>query len=89
MMDLTTKGADPVNDHGVDISPFDNFIFLTVARTLRRFAKFAAMTNPVQIQWPTPIVPLTFNYISQPHKGGRTSAQETRARRSSADTIPS
>jgi hypothetical protein len=89
MMDLITKGADPVNDHGVDISPFDNFIFLTVARTLRKFAKFAAMTNPVQIQWPTPIMPLTFNYISQPHKGGRTSAQETRARRSSADTIPS
>jgi hypothetical protein len=66
--DTVNKGLNPVEKGGVDIPPFDNFIFLPVARTLRKFIKIAAMNNKYEVQWLAPIPPLSFNHISQPDK---------------------
>jgi hypothetical protein len=48
--DTVNKGLNPVEKGGVDITPFDNFIFLPVARTLRKFIKIAAMNNKYEVQ---------------------------------------
>jgi hypothetical protein len=63
MTDTVNKGLNPVEKGGVD-----NFIFLPVARTLRKFIKIAAMNNKYEVQWPALIPPLSFNHISQPDK---------------------
>ncbi|KAI2463536.1 hypothetical protein F4781DRAFT_117785 [Annulohypoxylon bovei var. microspora] len=64
LMECITKGTDPKNAPGVDVTPFDGFIFLPTARTLM---KFIHMVN-MNIAWPPPIVPLRFNYLHAPHK---------------------
>jgi hypothetical protein len=67
MTDTINKGLNPI-EKGVDITPFDDFIFFPVARTLRKFIKIAAMSNKFDSPWPPPIPPLSFYCISQPDK---------------------
>jgi hypothetical protein len=68
MTDTVNKGLNPMEKGGVEVTPFDDFIFLLVACTLRKFIKIAAMSNKFDVQWPAPIPPLSSYYLSQPDK---------------------
>jgi len=67
-LDLITKGVKPMQGSGVDITPFDDFIYLPVARTLLKFMNSTGTSNETHVQWPASIVPLALNYISEPQK---------------------
>jgi len=64
-LDLITKGVNPMQGSGVDITPFDDFIYLPVAKTLMKFINSAGTSNKTHVQWPAPIVPWALNYISE------------------------
>lgn len=61
-------GTVPFNARGVDVSPFDDFIYLPVARILWKYIEMASLTKRPIGQWPPPIMPLRLNYISEPEK---------------------
>ncbi|RYP02975.1 hypothetical protein DL764_005461 [Monosporascus ibericus] len=65
-----TKGLDRMAPYpDVDVTSFDDFIFLPTARTLLKFVMIANVeSNGCSMQGPPPIMPLRFNYINQPGK---------------------
>lgn len=69
LVDSFNKGLNPMEGgSGVEVTPFDDFIFLPAARILLKFIQVAAMSNAAEVKWPAPIPPLTFNYIHDPSK---------------------
>ncbi|KAF1835942.1 hypothetical protein BDW02DRAFT_596889 [Decorospora gaudefroyi] len=45
MVDTVSKGLNPMEKGGVDVTPFDDSILQPVTRTLREFIKVSAMSN--------------------------------------------
>ncbi|KAI1413630.1 hypothetical protein F5Y13DRAFT_198447 [Hypoxylon sp. FL1857] len=68
LVESITKGIDPTNHFGVDVTPFDSFIFLPVARTLMKFVLISQLSLKFISDWPPPILPLRFNYIQDQNK---------------------
>ncbi|CAJ2500221.1 Uu.00g030740.m01.CDS01 [Anthostomella pinea] len=52
-----TQGLDATRGVGVEVTPFDSFVYFT----LMKFAQIAAMSNKPEIEWPPPIPTLQFN----------------------------
>ena len=50
------------SNESLRITPFDDFIYLPTARTLMKFQRFMEM----KIDYPQPVPPFRFNYISRP-----------------------
>lgn len=64
--DSFSRGEDPMakiqSSDSLRITPFDDFIYLSTARTLMRFAILAKH----KIGYPQPVLPVRFSYISHP-----------------------
>ncbi|KAI1371236.1 hypothetical protein F4677DRAFT_450655 [Hypoxylon crocopeplum] len=58
-VEYTSKGVSPVQGSGLDVTPFDRFIFLSTARTLLKFIDAAALCADIKVEWP-PIMPLKY-----------------------------
>lgn len=66
--DSFNKGEDPeaklASNESLKLSPFDNVVYLPVARTLVKCQKFVA--KETNAAYPQPIIPFRFSYISRP-----------------------
>lgn len=64
--DSFSRGEDPIaklnSTESLRITPFDDFIYLSTARTLMKFASMAKF----KISYPQPVLPARFSYISRP-----------------------
>jgi len=64
--DSFDKGEDPeerlASNESLKITPFDDFIYLPTARALMKFQRMIELG----IQYPQPVPPFRFNYISRP-----------------------
>ena len=61
-----SKGEDPkaklLSSDSLKITPFDDFIYLSTARTLMKFARMAEL----KVEYPQPVPRARFSYISRP-----------------------
>lgn len=57
---IISKGLHPGGGSHVNVTPFDDFIFLPVARTLQKYMNLAALKN--KLQWPQSIMPLSIHF---------------------------
>lgn len=67
VVDKINQGQDPGTFvQGLEVTPFDYFMFMPTARTLEKFAKAAIMSKEHKMNWPPPVPPMRVNYATLP-----------------------